>query len=134
MSEPTELAPYTEKASRLELIVRWFYGIAIGIVFWLWGIWISIVHFCHFWYILISGRRSPTLYRHTRRYVNAGAYVASYQLYLTDKRPTLTPNVILFYKQVEEIPRPTTTKFCISCRAELPEEASFCPSCGAKQT
>jgi len=73
-----ELAPYTEKASRLELIVRWFYGIVIGIVYWFWGIWVGICTFLHFWYILFLGRRSPTFFKHTRRYINALPCINSY--------------------------------------------------------
>jgi hypothetical protein len=33
--ETFEMAPYVEKASRLELIIRWLYGIVIGILFYL---------------------------------------------------------------------------------------------------
>ena len=95
-----ELVPYTEKASRLELIIRFFYGIVIGIVYSLWGIWISIVTFLHFWYTLFLGRRSPTFYRHTRRFINANAYVQYYLSFLTDSRPTLTPDMIFYYKAI----------------------------------
>ncbi|MEM3507029.1 MAG: DUF4389 domain-containing protein [Candidatus Bathyarchaeia archaeon] len=98
--EYIELAPYSEKASRLELIIRWAYGIAIGIVYWLWSIWAGICVFLHFWYILFLGHRSKTFYRHTRRYVNALPYINSYLNFLTDARPTLIPNIILYYKEV----------------------------------
>jgi len=138
LTEAKELAPYTERASRLELVIRWFYGIVIGVVYWLWGIWIAICMFLHFWYILFLGRRSPTLYRHTRRYVNATVYVASYLMYLTDSRPTLTPNIILYWKEAEAVApkppiQPPTTKFCVHCGAEMAAEAVFCPKCGGRQ-
>ena len=132
-----ELAPYVEGASRIELIVRWFYGIVIGIVFWLWGIWISIVTFIHFFYILFLGRRSPTLYNYTRRFINATAYVSSYLEYLTDDRPNLTPNIIFYFKDVEAAQDQTSTipstRFCITCGASLRLDAAFCPKCGKAQ-
>ena len=131
-----ELWPYYEKASRLELIIRWFYGILIAIVYWIWGIWISIVMFLHFFYILLLGRRSPTFYEHTRRYVNAITIMNYYLMYLTDERPTLTPDTILHYEKVERTqPSHITSKakFCGSCGVELPPGAIFCPNCGAKR-
>jgi hypothetical protein len=94
-----ELAAYTEKASRLELFVRWLYGIAVEIVFAVWGFWNGICVVIHFWYILITGRRSPYFYRQTRRYVAAVACVSSYLTYLTDARPHLTPDKMLYVKE-----------------------------------
>lgn len=133
-SETKELWPYAEKAARVELIIRFFYGIIVGIIFWLWGLWASIATFLHFWYILILGRRSPTLYRHTRRYLNATAYVNYYLMFLTDSRPDLTPNIILHYTEAQpEAKSSTQAKFCVSCGTEIPVEATFCPKCGKEQ-
>jgi len=137
LSEARELAPYVEKASRVELIVRWFYGIVIEFVFAFWGFWNSICVAIHFWYILITGRRSPYFYRQTRRYIAAVAYASSYLLYLTDDRPALTPNQILYMKEAEsEAPKqipPPPGRFCISCGAEVPPTVTFCPKCGVRQ-
>ncbi len=134
--EIKELAPFIKKASRLELIIRWIYGIAIAIVFWIWGIFIGIINFIHFWHILFLGRRHSTIYKHTRRYIAATAYVESYLMFLTDIRPSLTPNVVFFFKEVEESKSSAKTsevKSCTSCENDIPEESKFCPKCGAKQ-
>jgi hypothetical protein len=136
-SEQTkELAPFTKEASRLELIIRWIYGIAIGIVFWLWGIFIGILNFIQFWHILFLGRRNLTIYNHTRRYINATAFVESYLMFLTDARPSLTPNLIFFFKDVEKSEissKLSGLKSCTSCGVEIPEESKFCPKCGKEQ-
>ncbi len=131
-----ELAPYDQKASRIELFIRWIYGIAIGIIFWLWGIFISIINFIHFWHILILGRRNSTIYKHTRRYIAASAYVESYLMFLTDSRPDLTPNLLFFYKEAEESGTSgdiSESKSCTSCKAKIPQKSEFCPKCGTKQ-
>lgn len=136
-SEVTELAPYVEKASRVELIVRWFYGIAIGLVFFLWELWINVCTVIHFWYILFSGRRSPYFYRQTRRYIAAVANAYSYLTYLTDGRPDLTPDLVLYARGAEsDAPKSVSSssaRFCVSCGAEIPVMAAFCPKCGASQ-
>jgi hypothetical protein len=66
------MAPFVEKASRVELVVRWLYGIVIGIVYGLWALFIVyIVNVLQFFHILIYGRRGARLYRHARRYIAA---------------------------------------------------------------
>jgi hypothetical protein len=140
MSSPEvqELAPYIAKASRVELIVRWLYGIVIGLVLAVWQFWYSLCVSIHFWYILILGRRSSYLYRQTRRYIAALAYESSYLSFLTDSRPQLTPNLILYTREADseapkQIPPPRPNKFCVSCGAEVPAAVAFCPKCGAGQ-
>ena len=136
-SEVQELAPYVEKASRVELIVRWLYGIVIGFVIAVWQFWNSLCVSIHFWYILILGRRSPYFYRQTRRYIAALAYLSAYLSYLTDSRPQLTPNMILYTREASsETPKqipPPPGRFCVSCGAEVPAAVAFCPNCGAGQ-
>ena len=118
-----ELAPYDQKASRIELIIRWLYGIIINIIFWIWGIFIGIINFIHFWYILILGRRSLTIYKHTRRYITALAYVESYLMFLTDKEA----------EESEASGESSESKSCTSCEAKIPHKSEFCPKCGTKQ-
>ena len=134
-SETFEMAPYVEKASRLELIVRWFYGIVIGIVFYLWAIYISILEFLQFLHILIFGRRGVRLYRSTRRYVAATTYVSAYLMFLTDARPELTPDLSVVFKKssLSVQPPAATARFCVSCGAAIQQNAKFCGNCGAKQ-
>jgi hypothetical protein len=136
-SDVQELAPYIEKASRVELIVRWLYGIVIEFVFAFWGLWSSICGSIQFLYILFTGRRSPYFYRQVRRYIAAVAYVSSYLAYLTDSRPQLTPDKILYtreagFEAAKQMPAPPG-RFCASCGAEIPANAAFCPGCGARQ-
>lgn len=135
-SEMFEMAPYVEKASRLELIIRWLYGMVIGILYYLWGIYISIVGFLQFWHILIFGRRGARLYASTRRYLVATTHVSAYLMFLTDARPELTPDLSVFFKKVSAPSQPTVTlaKYCVSCGAPLQPITRFCGSCGAKQT
>lgn len=95
-SDVQELAPCTEKASRVEPLVRMLYGVVIGFVLAAWHLWNDICVSIQFLYILILGRRSPYFYPQTRRYIAAVAYTSSYLSYLTDSRPHLTPDKILY--------------------------------------
>jgi hypothetical protein len=135
-SETFDMAPYVEKASRLELIIRWLYGIVIGILYYLWAIYISIVEFLQFWHILIFGRRGLRLYRSTRRYVAAYTHVSAYLTFLTDTRPELTPDLTVFFKRITgSAPAPVTgAKYCVNCGAPIQPDAKFCGTCGAKQS
>ena len=139
------MAPFVEKASRFELIVRWIYGIIAGVLYSLWSMLISIIQFVHFFYILIMGRRSVTLYRHTRRFLTASTYVSAYLMFLTDQRPSLVPDLVFFYKRTGDsahtlppsMPQPTVSVagYCKSCGASLPVGGTlYCPNCGQKTT
>lgn len=144
-SEFVEMAPFVEKASRFELIVRLVYGIIASILYSLWSMLISIVQFVHFFYILIMGRRSATLYRHTRRFLTASTYVSAYLVFLTDQRPSLIPDLVFFYKGTGDsaqasppsIPQSKVdvASYCKSCGASLPVGGTrYCPNCGQKTT
>ena len=144
-SEFVEMAPFVEKASRIELIVRWIYGIIFSILYGLWSTLISIIQFIHFFYILIMGRRSAALYRYTRRFLTASTYVSAYLMFLTDQRPSLVPDLVFFYKRAGDsvhtlppsMPQPTVSVagYCKSCGASLPVGGTlYCPNCGQKTT
>ncbi len=137
--EISEMAPFVEKASRVELIIRWVYGIVIGIIYYLWGIFISLIHFLQFFHILIFGRRGIRLYKYSRRYLTATTYVSAYLMFLTDQRPELIPDLLAYFKKASPetppaVPAVAGAKFCASCGAEVPANAKFCGSCGAKQS
>lgn len=134
-SETFEMAPYAEKASRLELIIRWLYGIVIGILYQLWGLYVYVLYVLQFFHILIFGRRGARLYRSTRRYLAASTHVSSYLLFLTDQRPELTPDLMVYFKRLQpETSMPTgEAKFCVNCGSRIQPEAKFCGTCGAKQ-
>jgi hypothetical protein len=135
-SETFEMAPYAEKASRLELVIRWLYGLVIGLLYYLWAIYIAIIEFLQFWHILIFGRRGARLYGSTRRYLAAYTHVSAYLMFLTDARPELTPDLTVFFKKVHPSAKVAVAaaKYCVSCGAPLQADAKFCGSCGAKQT
>lgn len=143
-SEFVEMAPFVEKASRFELVVRWVYGIIASILYSLWSMLISIIQFVHFFYILIMGRRSATLYRHTRRFLTASTYVSAYLVFLTDQRPSLVPDLVFFYRSAGDSARAAPTSmpqssvavagYCKSCRANLSVGTLYCPNCGQKTT
>jgi hypothetical protein len=130
-----EMAPYVEKASRLELIIRWLYGIVIGILYYLWAIYISIVELLQFFHILIFGRRGVWLYSSTRRYLAAYTHVTAYLTFLTDQRPELTPDLSVFFKRVSPSISPPVApaKFCVSCGVAIQNNAKFCGNCGTRQ-
>jgi len=130
-----EMAPFVEKASRLELIIRWLYGIIIGLLFWLWGIYASVLEFLQFWHILIFGRRGARLYRSTSRFLAASTLVSAYLMFLTDERPELTPDLLVFFKEVgvETSTGGSTVKYCVSCGAQIASGAKFCGTCGTSQ-
>ena len=134
-SDTFEMAPFVEKASRLELIVRWLYGIIIGILFYLWGIYVSVLEVLQFWHILIFGRRGARLYRSTRRYLAASTYVSAYLLYLTDDRPELTPDFLVFFKKapIQAQASVSGNRYCVSCGAPIQQNVKFCGTCGANQ-
>src|SRR3989304_1346155 len=128
-SDAFEMAPFVEKASRLELIVRWLYGIIIG------GFSLPFPHFLQFWHILIFGRRGERLYRSTRRYLAASTHVAAYLLYLTEDRPELTPDFLVFFKKtpIQAQASVSGNIYCVSCGAPIQPNAKFCGTCGAQQ-
>jgi hypothetical protein len=145
--EMFEMAPFVEKASRVELVVRWIYSIIIGFLYGLWGAFIVyIVNVLQFFHILIYGRRGAGLYRHARRFIAAYANAQAYLIFLTDQRPELTPDLLVFFKkrQVEGLtyavsppppppPAPSEFKYCVNCGNQIPSTASFCAKCGTKQ-
>lgn len=138
-SEIFEMAPYVEKASRLELVIRWLYGIVIGIIYEAWAFYIWILATVQFFHILIFGRRGARLYRSTRRYLAALTHVYAYLWFLTDQRPELTPDLMVFFERLQAAtpayvqPSTTATRYCVSCGASIQPDAKFCGICGAKQ-
>jgi len=129
------MAPYVEKASRIELIVRFFYGIILNILYGLWGLYIYVLLILQFFHILILGRRGSRLYRSTRRYLAALTNVSSYLLFLTDQRPELTPDLTVYFKRLQpEAPGLAgEARFCVNCGSRIQPDAKFCGTCGAKQ-
>jgi hypothetical protein len=92
---PSELAPFTSHASRIELFVRILYGFVFAVLFYVWAAYIGLLAIVHFFHILILGRRSEVIFNSTRRFVAAWANAYSYLSFQTDRRPELLPDLIL---------------------------------------
>jgi hypothetical protein len=133
------MSPYVESASRMELVVRWLYGIVIGVIFYFWAIYVGVVEFIQFFHILIYGRRGLRLYRATLRFLAAYTNAHAYLGFLTDQRPELTPDLIVYFrKPSSETPTDAKlvvaeTKYCASCGTKLQRNEKYCGNCGAKQ-
>ena len=138
-SDLYEMSPYVEKASRVELVVRWIYGIAIGIIFYFWAIYVGVVEFIQFFHILIFGRRGLRLYRATLRFLAAYTNAHAYLGFLSDQRPELTPNLTVYFRKASSEratnanPVTVETKYCVSCGTKLQRNEKYCGNCGAKQ-
>lgn len=79
-------AEYSEKISRLFIfrflwMYIWIFPLAV------WGIWIAIISFLHFWYMLFMGKRHKGFWDRTVRFTNYVTKWGSYFKYLTDQRP-----------------------------------------------
>jgi len=139
-SDLIEMSPYVEKASRVELIVRWVYGIVIGIVFYFWAIYAGLAELIQFFHILIYGRRGLRLYRITLRFLAAYTNAHAYLAFLTDQRPELTPDLTVYFGKASSAGAtnanlvPAGTKYCVSCGAKLSNNEKYCGNCGTKQT
>jgi len=133
-SDSFEMAPYVEKASRAELIMRWLYGFVIGILYYLWALYIAVIEALQFFHILIFGRRGMRLYQSTRRFVAAQTHVQAYLSFLTDQRPELTPDLTVFFKDIShEQPQAPDGRYCVNCGTRIQADAKFCANCGSKQ-
>ena len=85
---------YEEKASRIELIIRIFYSIAIGIVMWVYGLIASICMFFQWFVILFLGRRNKSLSNFIKGYLEYHVHVLSYISWMTDIRPGIMPKTV----------------------------------------
>lgn len=84
-------AKFEEKASRLELFIRWIYMIPLAIVMILLMIVMYVAITLQFWYILFTGKRSKTLFEWVVKYVSYAAKAQSYFYNTTDERPPIFP-------------------------------------------
>ena len=80
-----------EKASRLELIIRFIYGFVAGIVLAIVGIFAYIAFVIQWLHILILGKRHPALAKFVNAWLAACAQLEFYTMLATDERPPLVP-------------------------------------------
>jgi hypothetical protein len=82
---------FEKSASRLEvLIIRWLYGIVLGIVAEIWGFIASIVLFFQWLYILILGKRNQSMHDFVAGYFRFYTRMVGYLYLLTDQRPPIS--------------------------------------------
>lgn len=82
---------YGERASRLELIIRFLWCIPLYIVATILGI-VGMICFCLQWlYILFLGKRHRTLHEWIVKYLGYAYKMVAYALLATEERPPIAP-------------------------------------------
>ncbi|MFA6907462.1 MAG: DUF4389 domain-containing protein [Candidatus Micrarchaeia archaeon] len=82
-----------EKASRLELIIRWVWGTIVAIILCIIGIFACLAMFIQWFYILLLGKRHPALAKFVTNWYKAMAQLYFYMYLSTDERPPLMPDL-----------------------------------------
>lgn len=80
-----------EKASRLELLVRFVWGIIGGIVLGIIGIFAALAVFIQWFHILLLGKRNAGLAKFVNAYQVTHTQLQFYLMLATDERPPLVP-------------------------------------------
>jgi len=88
-----------EKASRLELFIRWIWGTIVAIILGIIGIFACIAMFIQWFYILILGRRSEDLSNVVKGYLEYLVHVMSYTYFMTDRRPDILPIAVRIFEE-----------------------------------
>jgi|GEM_PF-913468 hypothetical protein len=100
--EFNKLFEYEEKASRLELFIRIFYAIPVGIILIFYSIIAGVLVALQWIIILILGKRSEGLTVFIRGYLEYNIHLMSYFSIMTDKRPGVTPKKVKIYEVIAE--------------------------------
>jgi hypothetical protein len=82
-----------EKASRLELFIRWIWGTIVMIILGIIGIFAFIANIIQWIYILILGKRHPALAKFVTNWFKGYTQLYFYMLLSTDERPPLVPEL-----------------------------------------
>ena len=82
-----------EKASRLELFIRWIWGTIVMIILCIIGIFASIAIFVQWFYILFLGKRHAGLAKFVNAWFVAMTGLYFYMYLSTDERPPLIPEL-----------------------------------------
>lgn len=82
---------FDEKASRLELLIRFIWLIPCGIVSFFLGIIYMFAYMIQFLHILVLGKRQKTLHNWILKYQCYYTKVNTYVLLLTDERAPIMP-------------------------------------------
>jgi len=85
---------FSEKASRVELLVRIVWAILAGIVLFIFGIISGIAWIVQIVYILVTGRRHKSLQGLIKSVTIQEFRLRSYLMLLTDERPPIVPEMM----------------------------------------
>ena len=99
--ELNELFKYEEEASRIELFVRIFYAIPVGLILFFYGILAGILLGLQWLVILFLGRRSNGFNEFIKGYLEYNIHLISYFSLMTDKRPGISPKKVEIYEVIE---------------------------------
>jgi hypothetical protein len=97
--EMKQLFVYEHDASRLELLIRILYWIAICIVLAVYGFIAEICMIIQWFVILILGRRSEGLSNFIKGYLEYSVHVKPYVYFMTDRRPSVMPKTVRIYEK-----------------------------------
>jgi len=93
-----QLFVYERKASRMELLIRIFYSIAISIVLMLYGFFAGICIIIQWFVVLFLGHRNRELSDFIRGYLEYQVHVFAYVNLMTDERPGIMPRTKKIYE------------------------------------
>jgi hypothetical protein len=96
---PKELFTFENNADRLELLIRIFYWILIGIVAAVYGIIATICLFIQWFHILLLGQRNEMLSDFAKGYLEYMVHVMGYTYIMTDKRPDILPVAVKIFEE-----------------------------------
>lgn len=80
-----------EKASRLELLIRFIWGFIVAIILGVIGIFVAIAWIVQWLHILLLGKRQGALNKFITAYEVAKTQLNFYMVLATDERPPLVP-------------------------------------------
>ena len=98
-SSPKQLFIFENNADRLELLIRIFYWILIGIVAAVYGIIATICLFIQWFHILLLGQRNEVLSDFAKGYLEYMVHVMGYTYIMTDKRPDILPVAVKIFEE-----------------------------------
>ena len=96
---PKQLFTFENNADRLELLIRIFYWILIGIVAAVYGIIATICLFFQWFHILFLGQRNEVLSNFAKGYLEYMVHVMGYTYIMTDKRPDILPVAVKIFEE-----------------------------------
>lgn len=82
---------FIKRASRLELIIRFFWVLIVNLILTIFSLAAGVLNIIHFLYILFLGRRHAGIQGFVKSVVLQRFYIRTYANFLTDERPPIIP-------------------------------------------